>query len=256
MSSGRVMDRGYLGDVSKHTWNPLGGRWFVRYSALGMWFGQPERPAVAIVAMNPRSLWTPLLWGWGSTTRSCTVCTFTISLQWRQPLLLHPGGHGRGSTIYGNEFPRASWDGRVTFGEASLSWIAALERCLPFRRATIQQVTPFSTQHRHILDYASIHHRSTGCEPLRSNGKWSTLPVCLSSGSQHGHREALPILTPTVQPMIGTKSLHTGIHDAPAGLCVTFRGAADWKSRQMKPTAQSSTELKKPERDNGHLGGA
>ena len=38
-----------------------------------------ERPAVAIVAMTPRSLWTPLLWGWGSTSRSCTVCTFTLN---------------------------------------------------------------------------------------------------------------------------------------------------------------------------------
>jgi hypothetical protein len=75
--------------------------------------------------------------------------------------------------------------------------------------------------------------------------------------------------TPTAQPMIGTERLHMGINDAPAGwsstfdtvhgkycrfiyifqydhdttgLRVTFGGVADWKSRQLKPTAQSTTE--------------
>jgi hypothetical protein len=32
-------------------------------------------------------------------------------------------------------------------------------------------------------------------------------------------------------------------HDT-TGLCVTFRGAVDWKSRQLKPTAQSTTEYR------------
>jgi hypothetical protein len=63
--------------------------------------------------------------------------------------------------------------------------------------------------------------------------------------------------------MIGTERLRTRINDAPAdwsstfdtvlqcntdhdttGLCVTFGGAVDWKSRQLKPTAQSTTELR------------
>jgi len=44
-----------------------------------------ERPVVAFVAMNLRSLWTPLLLAQGSTTWSCTVCTITLNLQWWQP---------------------------------------------------------------------------------------------------------------------------------------------------------------------------
>jgi len=44
--------------------------------------------------------------------------------------------------------------------------------------------------------------------------------------------------------MIGTERLRTGINDAAAGLCVTFGGAVDWKSRQLKPTAQSTTEFR------------
>jgi len=36
--NGQVMDRGYLGDVGKHTRNPWGARRLVRYSALGRWF--------------------------------------------------------------------------------------------------------------------------------------------------------------------------------------------------------------------------
>jgi len=149
------MDCGYLGDVGKHTRNPQWAGRLVRCSALGMWFGQPKRPAVAIVAMNPLSLWTPLLWGRGSTTRSCTVCTFTLHLQWGKPLL-HPRGRVWGSTMYGNDFPRASWDGRATFGEPSAILIPAIEKRVQFRHATVQQVMPISTRHLHILDYASI----------------------------------------------------------------------------------------------------
>jgi len=91
--------------------------------------------------------------------------------------------------------------------------------------------------------------------------------------------------------MIGTERLCTGIINAPAGwsstldtvhskycrflymvhhepdrdtigLCVTFGGAVDWKSRQLKPTAQSTTEFRyRPMIDasngmSGRLGGA
>ena len=71
------------------------------------------------------------------------------------------------------------------------------------------------------------------------------------------------ISAPTAQPIIGTERLRTGINSAPAGwsstcdtvlqcntdhdttgLCVTFGGAVDWKSRQLKPTAQLTTELR------------
>jgi len=40
---------------------PRGVRQLVCYSALGIGFGQPEGPVVAIVAMNPQCLWTTLL---------------------------------------------------------------------------------------------------------------------------------------------------------------------------------------------------
>jgi hypothetical protein len=77
-----------------------------------------ERLAVAIMTLNPRSLGTPLLSGQGNFV-SCTVCIFTLNLQWRQPLL-HPGGRIWGSTIYGtHDFPRARWNWRVTCGEES-----------------------------------------------------------------------------------------------------------------------------------------
>jgi hypothetical protein len=95
----------------------------------------------------------------------------------------------------------------------------------------------------------------------------------------------MPISTPTAQPMIGTEMLHTGLNHAAAGwsstfdtvhdkycrfiymfhhdtdrdttgLRVTFGGAVDWKSRQLKLTAQSTTELRKHQRENGRLGGA
>jgi len=74
--------------------------------------------------------------------------------------------------------------------------------------------------------------------------------------------------------MIGTDRLCARIYDALAGssstfntviqcntdhdwtgLCVAFEGAVDWKSKQLKPKSQSTTELRKHERENGHLGG-
>jgi len=44
-------------------------------------------------------------------------------------------------------------------------------------------------------------------------------------------------------------------HDT-TGLCVNFGGVVDWKSRQLKPTGQLTTELRKHERENGRFGGA
>jgi hypothetical protein len=78
--------------------------------------------------------------------------------------------------------------------------------------------------------------------------------------SGYANFRTTPTPTPTAQPMIGTERLRTRINNVPAGwsstfdivlqcntdhdttgLCVTFGGAADWKSRQLKPTAQSTT---------------
>jgi hypothetical protein len=85
--------------------------------------------------------------------------------------------------------------------------------------------------------------------------------------------------------MIGTERLRTGINDAQVGwsstfdavhgkycrfiymfhhdsdrdttgLYVTSGGAVDWKSSQLKPTAQLTTKLRKHERENCCLGGA
>jgi len=53
--------------------NPQGAQQLVCSSAPDIGFGQPEIPAVAIVAMDPGSLRTPLLQGQGSLV-SCTVC--------------------------------------------------------------------------------------------------------------------------------------------------------------------------------------
>jgi len=85
MRCGRVMDHGYLWDVSRYM-KPLGSAAVGPLQCAGyvVCDNRLARTVVAIMATNPRSLWTPLLWGHGSTTRSCTVCTFTLNLQWRQ----------------------------------------------------------------------------------------------------------------------------------------------------------------------------
>ena len=113
----------------------------------------------------------------------------------------------------------------------------------------------------------SIRHHTPGDEHLRLKGnRRLTLPLHLSCASPHRHREVSPVATP--QPMFGTERLRTGINDTPAarsstfdtclwcdtdnvngdhdttGLCVSFGGAVDWKSRLLKPTAQSTTKLR------------
>jgi len=257
-----------------------------------------ERPAVAIVAIHPRSLWTPLLWGRGSFV-SCTVCTFTLNIQWRQPFH-HPGGCIRGSTIYGNEFPRAS-RGRATYGDASPIRIAAMKKRLRFRhildytsilnwptgnnqhfrfvcRVEVNIATEKRVQfrhrhwHRHILDYLTIRHRTTAYKHLRlkRNDNQHFHFVCRADDSIATEtrlqfwpatvQQVMPILTRhrhwQHNPWVGLRGCVWESNDAPAGLCVTFGGAVDWKSWQLKPTAQSTTELRKHERENAHLGGA
>jgi len=92
--------------------------------------------------------------------------------------------------------------------------------------------------------------------------------LCLPSGSPHPHGVVWRISTPTVQPMIWTKRLRTTINDAQAGcssifvtflpcdtyninsahrttgLCITFSGVVELKSRQSKAKAQLTTELR------------
>jgi len=91
-------------------------------------------------------------------------------------LFPHLGGCVRGSTICGNEFTRARWDGKATFGEASLIGIAAMEMRLQFW---------LWHQHQHILHYTTI-------------SKWATYknhPLHLSSRRPHHNSEVSPIAT-------------------------------------------------------------
>jgi hypothetical protein len=144
-----------------------------------------------------------------------------------------------------------------------------MEKRLQFRCTTVQQVMPISTP------TPTPTHTGRHEHPQLDTRLQSTLPLRLSSGSQHRHGEVSPISAPRVQPIIETERLHTGIHNAPAGWSstfdtvlqcnsdhhttgesVTFRRAADWKLRQLKPTAKSTTEYWKHELENGRLGGA
>jgi len=111
--------------------------------------GRLESPLVAIVAMNPLSLWTPLLWGWGSTTRSCTICTFTLNLQWRQPQ------SSTWEAVYGD--PRSTG---ICFLGLAEKEERPPEKCVEFRH-----------WHWHWLihDYSSIRHLTTVHEHLHFN---------------------------------------------------------------------------------------
>jgi len=99
---------------------------------------------------------------------------------------------------------------------------------------------------------------------LRIRIRRSTIQLGLSSGNYHRHGEGSAISTPTAKQMFGTARLRMGISDTPASWssscnkviqhdtdhnraeqCVTFGGAVDWKSRELKWTAQSITEYTK-----------
>jgi hypothetical protein len=123
-----------------------------------------------------------------------------------------------------------------------------------FKAPLYTRLCQFRHRHRHTFAY--------GNDDLRLH---------LSSGSPHRHGEASPISTLAAQPMIGKERMRPKINDAPGGwsstfdtvdgkycrfiyifqhdrdttgLCVTFGGAVDWKSRQLKLTAQSTTKFR------------
>jgi hypothetical protein len=88
----------------------------------------------------------------------------------------------------------------MTINSATL--IVKRKLTLARRRVSNFNMPPYSRLcqlrywHRHILDYVSIQHPTTGYEPLRLTGeRRSTLPLRLSSGSPHRHGEASPIST-------------------------------------------------------------
>jgi len=141
--------------------------------------------------MNPRSLWT-LLWGRGSFV-SCTVCTFTLNLQWRQPhSSTREAAYGDPQSTEMSFLGQAETEERPP--EKRLQFrVAVMEKRLQFRHQHQHQ-----HQHQHILDSTSIRHWTTGSKPLCLKGKGqSTLPLRLSSGSHHCHGEASPISIPT-----------------------------------------------------------
>jgi len=147
------------------------------WSAAVHWvgFGQPEIPAMAIVAMNPWNLWTPLLWE-RRIFVSCTVCTFTLIIQWQQPHLLHLGGPIWESTIYRNKFHQFSCGGRATIGEVSPIQIAAMKKCLQCWQRH---------WHRYKLDYRSICNSTPNCNHL----------LRFSIASPHRPGDTFPIWT-------------------------------------------------------------
>jgi len=240
-----------------------------------------QSPAVAIVAMNPRSLWTPLLWGRGSFV-SCTVCAFTLNNQWRQPLL-HPGGHLPGSIINGNVFPRASW-GRATFGEASPIWITAMEMPLQCLHQQRHRQAPTNTRLREnpppynrlwalafksetTINTSTLFVERKSTSPWRSVSYLDAPPynrLCqfrhnteTDSTTQDWDRETAYQnqwrFTWFELYLRYCCSMQYWSHTA--RLCVIFGGAVDWKSSPLKGRAKSTTELRKHERENGCLGG-
>jgi len=151
MRSGQVMDCRYLGDV---------GRWKL-----------PRWAAVGLLRCTGYVIWATQETGGGncghestkfvdsSTVRTKKLCQELYNLHLHpKPSMttspfLHPGGPVPGSTIYGNVFTKASWDRRVSFGEASPIRIPPVGKCLEFRHRY---------WYRHILDYTSMHNWSTG----------------------------------------------------------------------------------------------
>jgi len=93
-----------------------------------------ERPAVAIVPMNPWSLWTPRLWGRGSFVRSCTMCTFTLNLQRGQP--------NSSTQVAAYRDPQST--GMCSIGLAHTEE-RPLENCLEFELQLLRSVCNFDT---------------------------------------------------------------------------------------------------------------
>jgi len=106
----------------------------------------------------------------------------------------HPGCRVQRSVIYGNLFPRASWNRWVTCRKVSPMWIEAKEKCHQF-------------WHRQILDYTSICQHTTYYEHLRLHRNddhhfhficWADIDIARKKRLQCGDtnvQEMLPIST-------------------------------------------------------------
>jgi len=147
--------------------------------------------------MHLWSLWTPLLWGRGSFV-SCTMCTFTLNLQQQQPQC------STREAAYGD--PRSMGMSFLGLAETEEQ---PKEKRLQFRVSVMDKPLQLRHRHQHILEYSSI----------RNGPELSTLPLCLSNGSQYcngevspissySHGEASPILTLT--PILDYSSIRNG----------------------------------------------
>jgi len=72
----------------------------------------------------------------------------------------------------------------------------------------------------------------------------STLPGHVSNGINIPGEKCLQFRQRQRNPWLGPRGCVSESNDAPAVLCVTFGGAVDWKSWQLKLSAQSTTELR------------
>ena len=238
-SSGRVIDDGILGDVNKHTQNCKGELWLFRNSPLGMWFGQCERLAVAIVAITPQSLWTPLQWGRGSFV-SCTVYTFTLTLQW-----WHPHSYSQ-AAAFGD-----LWSTGMSFLQLSEEELP-VEKHLQINLELWRSITNFNTDIRHTFTFVRTYlplYNEVGalvfqCEMTINN---STLFVQQKSISWQGSVSTINTYTDTDsttddwdQEAAYRNQQRSSCQHNTTGLCITFSGVVDWKSRELMPTAQST----------------
>jgi len=147
-----------------------------------------------------------------------------------------------------------------------------------FDTSPYNRVCQYRYWHRQILDNASMRHRITDDEPLHWEGiRGTTLALGLLHGSQYRHGELSPLSRPTAQSIIGTERQCTIINETPAGwsssydtvlqfntdhdtmeLCINCVGAVEWKSSQLMPAAQLTTELRNRhmiDASNGMRGG-
>jgi len=114
-------------------------------------------------------------------------------------------------------------------------------RLCQFRRDTDTD-TPSHT-------YVHIRHRTTGCEHVCSKGKQPYSASFVERKYTSPRRSASNSDTDSTthdwdrEAAYGIQRCSNCDHDTTV-LCVTFGGAVYWKSRQWKPTAQTTTELR------------
>jgi len=122
----------------------------------------------------------------------------------------------------------------------------ATEKRLQFQRATVHQVMPISTPtqtHLRIRKRRSsasfVERKSTSPRRCVSNFDTDSTTHDWDREAAYGNQQCSSWLE---QYLRYSSSMQ--YRSRYNGLCVTFGGAVDWKSRQLKPTAQSTTEYR------------